>query len=273
MGSGIGKRAMENSLTALQRIQRLEGLVNLLNEDRMKELEAFNGAFARQAEKSSTIEGVVNAIVDVLDKTTSNLVESGALSVNPGIVLDVLKSHIKIRREAQVQRDKETIAKLVETGSLKVADTIAEDSLIVGEELDSKNGGPGWTLMEFSNVLVDFQPLLIGKHVGDDVQLGERVLSVKEIYTIVPPADAPPADTTQVEAAAEEASADPKAMAGGYVAQEFAEAPEQTARFVRGTDEAGNPTNIQVPDPESPTDTYVDPAATAAANDNAGEAA
>jgi hypothetical protein len=83
MGSGTGKKVM----SALQRLDRAEAQIALLNEDRMKFIEAVNGAVAQQGEKSSTIEGVVNAIVDVLDKTTSNLVASKTLTISPGTVL------------------------------------------------------------------------------------------------------------------------------------------------------------------------------------------
>jgi hypothetical protein len=218
MGDGIGKRAMKNSLSALERIQRLEGLVSLLNEDRMKFIEAVNGAVAQQSEKASTLEGVVNAIVEVVDKTTSQLVKGESPFVNPGTVIEVLKNHLAIRHAAQIERDQAAIKAMVEIGSLTVADAIAEDSLIVGEE-HTGGTGPGWTQMEFGNVLPDFQPLLIGKVVGDVVQLGAHTLAIKEIYKVHPKQKAPIATKE-----APEAPSDPNAMVGGYMAQEFSEA-------------------------------------------------
>jgi transcriptional regulator with GAF, ATPase, and Fis domain len=203
MGSGATKRALDNSLSALQRIERAENQIALLAEDRMKFIEAVNGAFAKQAEKVSTIEGVVNAIVEVLDKTTSNLVASQTLTINPGTVLATLKTHLAIRQAAQVERDKAAIAALVETGSLVATDTVTAESLIVGEESSASGSGPGWVQMEFSNVIPDFQPLLLGKKVGDSVQLGQHTLAVKEIFTIVPKAPAaPPADPAATDPAA-----------------------------------------------------------------------
>ncbi len=220
MGSGTGKKVM----SALQRLDRAEAQIALLNEDRMKFIEAVNGAVAQQGEKSSTIEGVVNAIVDVLDKTTSNLVASKTLTISPGTVLEVLKSHLAIRRAAQIERDKAAIVALTENGSLVVSDAISENSLIVGEEGDESAGGPGWVQMEFGNILEEFQALLIGKHVGDEVQLGKHKLVVKEIYTIVPKDPNP--TTARHDAVME------KMLVGqlevpetsGYVAQTFAEA-------------------------------------------------
>jgi hypothetical protein len=227
MGSGIGKRAMEASLTALQRIQRLEGLEAIANENRLKMIEAFNGAIAMQSEKSSTIEGVVNAIVEILDKTTANLFASKTLTVDTGSVLEVLKNHLAIRHAAQVERDKAAIVALTKNGSLVATDVVAEDTLIVGEEVGPKSSGPGWVQMEFSNVREDFQPLLAGRHVGENVQLGEHIFTVKEIFQIVPAADVPTA-TVPPEAEPTE----PNAMAGGYVAQEFSEAPDPAAAVV-----------------------------------------
>jgi len=217
MGSGIGKRANDNALSALQRIARAEGQIALLNEDRMKFIEAINGVIAQQREKLSTIEGVVNAIVDVLDKTTSNLVASKTLTISPGTVLETLKTHLAIRKAAQVERDKAAIATLTENGSLVASEEIAEDSLIVGEELNDKDGGPGWVQMEFGNVLEEFQALLIGKHVGDEVLLGAHTLVVKEIYKIVPTVDVPSASEAPPVPTEE-------APGTGYVAQTFAEA-------------------------------------------------
>jgi hypothetical protein len=212
---------MEASLTALQRIQRLEANEAINSENMLKIMEAFNGAIAQEREHVSNLEGVVNAIVEIVDKTTSSLVASSALPVDSGTVIDVLKKHIAIRRAAQVAQDKAAIAALVETGSLVGTDVIAEDSLIVGEEANVAGGGPGWQQMEFSNVKPDFKPLLLGKKVGDDVQLGEHTLTIKEVYKVIPKAPEPPAG----EAPPEAAPVDEKAMAGGYVAQEFAEAP------------------------------------------------
>ena len=231
MGSGTGRKL----LTALQRIERLEVQIVLLNEDRMKFIEAVNGAVAQQREKSSTIEGVVNAIVEIVDKTTSAMIHMGnyrpegwmpqpGLPTSPGTVLEVLKSHLAIRRAAQIERDKAAIVALTENGSLVVSEEITEDSLIVGEESDGKAGGPGWVQMEFSNILEEFQVLLMGKHVGDEIQLGAHKLVVKEIYTIVPKNPTP--------ATARHESVMEKTLVGqmevpetsGYVAQTFAEA-------------------------------------------------
>jgi hypothetical protein len=135
-----------------------------------------------------------------------------------------LKSHLAIRRAAQIERDKAAIVALTENGSLVVSDAISENSLIVGEEGDESAGGPGWVQMEFGNILEEFQALLIGKHVGDEVQLGKHKLVVKEIYTIVPKDPNP--TTARHDAVME------KMLVGqlevpetsGYVAQTFAEA-------------------------------------------------
>lgn len=249
MGSGAGVKALRNSLSALQRIDRLEANEAIATANLMKVMEAVNGAFARQTEKSSTLEGVINAIVEVLDKTTSKLVETGALPVTPGTVLETLKAHIAIRQAAQVESDKAAIAGLAENGSLVVTDMVAEDSLIVGEESTGAAGGAGWQQMEFSNVKPEFQPLLIGKHVGDSVQLGPHTLVVTEIYKIVEKVEVPSASEAPVAAPA---PADENVAPVCYVAQApFAEAPEQDAQFVRGTDADGNSINVQVPESDA----------------------
>lgn len=223
MGSGATKRALQNSLTALERIQRLEGLTALFNEDRQKMLGDINRVNGITEHRLVTLEKSMNAVVEIVDKVADTLnkldlsydtTEDG-VTTRRGIKLEtvmvVLKRQIQAEQAERAEQEKAAIAQAVKDGLIAFDETVSESSLIVGREVEADGTvrHPGWVQLQFSEARPDLKALFLGKKAGDSVSMGKGTFEVDEIYKAVPRAPEEAKADAGAETAPAEAPAEP----------------------------------------------------------------
>jgi hypothetical protein len=114
----------------------------------------------------------------------------------------------RVMRENQVEELKEKVTNLIEQGFFITADTIGENTFVVGteNEPDEADGTPGKIVhprLQFTlaSLEKEVQDKLLGAKVGDTVTFKENALvfKVQEVYTIVNPTPAPAPEVTAPE--------------------------------------------------------------------------
>jgi hypothetical protein len=222
MGSGATKRALENSKTALQRIEILETLVQIYGEDRMKLLDSVNGVNAVVEHRLVTLEKCMNAVVEVTDKMAAalNKLNLSCVDVNPDTkemtdvhfsfddVTSTLKRQLRDEQTRDMENNKAQLAQAVADGALVLDEAINESSLIIGREFENDGSPrhPGWVQLLHGQAKGKLKAELIGKKAGDMVAMSRGTFEVLEVYKVV-------VKTAEELKAAENAAAPPAADA------------------------------------------------------------
>ncbi len=171
-----GVRARERN--ALERISALEQDMSSI----------FTGVQAAVSELEKRIMGaaeVVDACVRVLG---AEVVEAAVLAARDE------------RAAAAVETAKDGLNKAIEAGQVVVADTITDESIIVGVESD-KDGNPikpGYVQLAVSGVKPEFKEKMLGQGVGFKFDTVDgNTFTINGVYAQVPPKS----ETTEAPAA------------------------------------------------------------------------
>lgn len=176
MGSGIGKRANDKAVTALERIERLEKGFQTLLGNQQGLLEGSNHAFGMTEERLSTQELLCEAITDLLGREK---------------VEDAIKTRIQKTQQEQADKQKAGIEKALSEGQLIVGVGVTEQSIVTGRHVlkDGTFMHPGWQQLMLNQVRPEFRDMLLGKTVGESVEVPVghfEILGVYEIPLIAP---------------------------------------------------------------------------------------
>lgn len=151
--------------------------------------------------------------LDNLEETLAAVTKSIGRDVVDALVVDARKE----KQTVQADQAKTEIAKLVEQKVLVPAETVGEDSFIVGHDVDAEGNvvHPGFGHVHFRQVDPKHQETVKGAKPGTAIPTGaegsKAAFVIDEIFTFVPPttppagAEVPAADatTTPVNADAE----------------------------------------------------------------------
>jgi hypothetical protein len=197
MGSGIQKKIRETNKTSngmLERLTNAESNIKSIYETDQKNFTVIEQRFAEQSE-----------ILDALITLTG--MEQ---------VFEQIKTKRIEKAEVEAEGKKAALEKALQEGQIVVAETVGEQSILVGTEVD-KDGNqlhPIRAQLLFAQIKKDLAEPLRGKKVGEviDTPVGSK-FTLQEIYDIVIPtkaenvpvveatADAvPPAEPLTVEA-------------------------------------------------------------------------
>ena len=176
MGSGIGKRANDKAVTALERIERLEKGFQTLLGNQQGLLEGSNRAFSMTEDRLSTQELLCEAITDLLGRS---------------VVEEAIKARIQATQQKQADEQREGITKALEEGQLIVGVGVTEQSIVTGRHVlkDGTFMHPGWQQIMLNQVKPEFKDSMLGKKVGESVEVPVghfEILGVYEIPLIAP---------------------------------------------------------------------------------------
>lgn len=191
MGSGINKRARDVIKPALERIEELERRSEALLSNQQNMMEAVNRALSVTQDRIEVMERLCNAFGEILGQEK---------------VQEVVTKHIEEQAFARAEVEKKAIADGVDSGALKPREDITANSVITGREI-LKNGDirkPGWQQLLVNQAREEIRALLVGKKVGDKIDVPAGQFEILEIYDIVEqavaPASAPSPEETQAVA-------------------------------------------------------------------------
>ena len=174
-------KAQQQTRSALQRIDMLE-------EAHQQIIEGVNQVFSNSTKRLVMLEKAMGAVIEAI----------GIEQVQN--ILNIKAKQEQDNRDASL---KALITKSLEDKLIEPAEVIAEDSLIVGAEFDSKGEQIGGRAqLSYSEVAPEFQTELLGKGVGTDIVtkpknedgtvLPEGRFNVLEIYKVLPKKEEPP---------------------------------------------------------------------------------
>lgn len=172
MGSGINKRAREVITPALGRIEILEGQVVTLLSNQQNLMEGISRSLALVQDHMEVFDHLCNAFSEILGTEK---------------VQEIVKKQIHEKTTKRADAEKAVIAEGVESGSLKAQDIVNLNSVIVGREI-LKNGDvrhPGWQQLLVSQAREEIRNNLIGKVVGDKLDVPAGQFEILEIYEII----------------------------------------------------------------------------------------
>jgi hypothetical protein len=152
--------------TALERLDGLEGDFQTVTAQ-------FNNAVSVLQNQLSGITEIVDAVIRHVGVDTVT-----------ALVVAERENKAKLR----AQQSAEQVAKLVEQGVLVAADTIGNDSFIIGYETDKSNAPvntTGRVQLQFSQIALEYQDKLRNATVGFKLDTDTGTFEVKEIYNIV----------------------------------------------------------------------------------------
>lgn len=132
----------------------------------------------------------------------SELLTATVMVVGKDEVMAKIEEIRKARREAEIAKEKATLAKAVELGIVTQATQIAEESLIVGSEFaaDGVTGNP-YVQFTYSSLLPEFQQQLLLKGAGEKIETPAKgTFTVLEIYQPAPGIDLDSASLTDLVA-------------------------------------------------------------------------
>lgn len=188
MGSGIGKKV----LTALQRIDRAEGAIEFLANDRRGLLEAVNRSLAMSDDRFNVLEKCMNAVSDVVDKLVIITKNENVEAVDKARealtdITSTLKRQLAEERQREANAEKAAIEMAVKAGEMVPVEVVDNTTVIVGREVneDGSVTPPGWLQLMVGQAREDLKETLMGKKVGDTVPLGKRTFEIQELYTVV----------------------------------------------------------------------------------------
>jgi len=175
---------------------------------RIEDLERVASGLYHSLDQISRENGMLKDAVHLLDNKVRAIVEA---IKNSGQVVDLSDDNLaKIMLGFRVDELKTKLNGLLAQGILKASETIAEESFVVGEEVDTA-GTVVNPRVQFALSAIDpnLRDKLKGSKAGDLVELAEGKwrLRVLEVYAIVPP--------ETEEAAAPEAAPAESAPASG----------------------------------------------------------
>ncbi len=192
---------MSTNKPALQRLDDLEDkfdkLLMIMNQ-------GFGSLEGRLAQQDEVLTSTVICVGK--DQVTSKIVELR-----------------KARRDAEIAKQKEVLAKAVEVGVISKVEQIAEESLIIGKETD-KDGKDTNPFVEvlYSTLLPEYQEKMLLKGVGEKLETPAKgTFEVVEIYQPAPGIDL--AETTLEEEVAKKEQPE-QANSEGPAATETTEA-------------------------------------------------
>lgn len=166
---------MAPQLTILQRVENLERKTNEVSSKLDGVFEQFRSSLGASME---VIEGLIGVVQDMRPPDVSVI----------QLVQDKVEASRAAKREAKMEQEKQQVAQLVETGVLKVTDTITERSFLVGRSFDPAGNIAGLPRQqfEFSQLHPDVKAKFLGQGPGFSFasETGEK-LEILEVYEIV----------------------------------------------------------------------------------------
>ena len=167
----------KDTRTATQKIEDLERVVTALYQAAASNKNALEVLFRSQSDM-----GLIKEALKLLNKKTEAIIQTAAPET--GITVAAVSA---IVLKMNVEELKNQVEQYVANGHLTSADTVAADSYVVGEELNT-NGGVVNPRTQFRIDAQDEATVaaLTGKKAGDTASLGENRFSIKilEVYTI-----------------------------------------------------------------------------------------
>jgi hypothetical protein len=153
-----------------------------------------------------TMTSQLNNVVSVLQNQLSGLteiVDAVIRHVGVDTVTTLVVQERENKAKLRTEQASEQVTKLVAEGVLVAAETIGNDSFIVGLETD-KNGTPvnvtGRVQLQFSQITEEYQNKLRDAKVGFKLETDTGTFEVKEIYNIAQVAANATAATTTTTA-------------------------------------------------------------------------
>ena len=174
----------QKTKNALERIDGLEKTVSYL-------VDATNKGLGEFDEKLQAVAELTNAMVTLLGQdAVSNAIAEARANADADAV----------------KRQQDQVDELKTKGILVAAETVGEDTLIVGKETD-KDGNvlrPGRAQIQMGQLKPEIKAILAGKAIGTVIDTpGGGKFEVQELYTVVPKAaetEAPVAKEAVAEA-------------------------------------------------------------------------
>jgi hypothetical protein len=167
-------------------------------------------------ERIGQIEDNYDSLMDALQKELGNMQKTLAnvtetldavkSSIGKDVVEAIIEDTRNQKKTEEATKAKDEIAKLVEQKVLVPAETVGEDSFIIGHDIDGEGNTihPGFGHVHFRQVDAKFQEKVKGVSAGTSIPTGpegsKSAFVIDQIYTFVPPKppevkeEAPPAE-------------------------------------------------------------------------------
>lgn len=183
---------MSKPLTILERVTLLERFADTASVVLDQDVPQLKSALRNLIE-------VINAVVEL-----------GGEGYDAKVQAKVMETRQK-NLEAQIAREKQMLEQLVAAGILDVADSIGEQSVVVGREFSTEGEpiGSGRAQARFDQFTPEAREKLLGQQVGYMLEVATGKFEVLEIYNpgtpkapeTLPAAPAPEASTQSAESA------------------------------------------------------------------------
>ncbi len=156
--------------TILERINALESTLTQVQRSTDGNLNQFRSALSNVVE-------VVSALVEV----------SGGKDLDDKVQAK-LQERQDAKAAAEAQKAKDVLKQLVDAGTLAVADTITEESIIIGREFDKEGNvvAPGYVQVQFSQFVEDAKKALLGQGPGFVYETNGTKFEVTDVYVFAP---------------------------------------------------------------------------------------
>lgn len=168
--------------TSSERLDSLEQLLQAVINGTNTALNQLNQKVSETLTKANTVGVLVNALVEL----------AGQEAVDAKVL-----EHTRKAAEQQATQEKAEMQMLLSEGRIAPAEVVGEKSVITGVEKNAEGEAkhPGYSRAEISRLTPEVQTMLMGKKVGESVDLpnGMGTFEISEIFDIVEKAPTPAA--------------------------------------------------------------------------------
>ena len=146
--------------------------LNLLEKNQTDLISGLNQVFADHSKRLDSSDEILEAAVVVLGKD---------------VILATIEELRKVKEENRIAKEKMELESGVAAGYLIQVEEVDDQCVVCGCERqpDGRPVGAGWQAMAYNRIGQQFQPLFLGKKVGDKVELQTGgTFEVQSVYRL-----------------------------------------------------------------------------------------